>query len=345
MAGQAGVCHRSCVWHARYSGSVTTTTTSRLSVLLAAPRGFCAGVERAIDIVELALRVYGPPVYVRHAIVHNTHVVADLEAKGAVFVEETDDVPEGALVIFSAHGVAPQVKDSAARRGLQTIDATCPLVTKVHYEARDYAQMGYSIVLIGHQGHQEVIGTMGHAPEAITLVETPEDVAALDLPDPDKVAYVSQTTLSVDEAERVVAALRRKYPNARGPRGDDICYATQNRQDATRALADRCELVLVVGSRTSSNSKRMVEVALEHGAPAAHLIDDASHINPAWLDGVATVGVTSGASAPDDLVDGVLDALRARPGGADVDLLEVVDEQMHFALPAALRRLPVAEVR
>jgi 4-hydroxy-3-methylbut-2-enyl diphosphate reductase len=319
--------------------AVTTATTEKLNVVLAAPRGFCAGVERAIEIVELALRAYGPPVYVRHAIVHNTHVVADLESKGAVFVEETDEVPEGGLVVFSAHGVGPQVKEGARQQGLQTLDATCPLVTKVHYEARDYAEMGYSIVLIGHEGHQEVTGTMGHAPESITLVETPEDVEALDLPDPDKIAYVSQTTLSVDEANRVIAALKRKYPNARGPRGDDICYATQNRQDATRALADRTELILVVGSPTSSNSKRMVEVALEHGAPAAYLIDDAAEIDPAWLEGVSTVGVTSGASAPDALVDDVLDALRARPGGAQVDLLEVIDEQMHFALPAALRRL------
>ena len=327
-------------------GHVTTTTsspTSGLSVLLAAPRGFCAGVERAIDIVELALRVYGPPVYVRHAIVHNTHVVADLQDKGAVFVEDTDEVPEGAMVIFSAHGVGPTVKAAAEARGLQTIDATCPLVTKVHYEAADYAEMGYSIVLIGHAGHQEVVGTMGYAPDAMHLVETPEDVEALELPDPDKVAYVSQTTLSVDEAERVIAALKRKYPNARGPRGDDICYATQNRQDATRVLAERCDLVLVVGSQSSSNSKRMVEVALEHGAAAAHLVNDAGEIDPAWLQGVRTVGVTSGASAPESLVDGVLDALRAHPGGAQVDLLEVVDEQMHFALPAALRRLPVVD--
>jgi 4-hydroxy-3-methylbut-2-en-1-yl diphosphate reductase len=280
---------------------------------------------------------------VRHAIVHNTHVVADLESKGAVFVEDTDEVPEGAIVIFSAHGVGPTVKAAAEARGLQSIDATCPLVTKVHYEATDYAKLGYSIVLIGHAGHQEVVGTMGYAPEATTLVETPEDVEALELPDPDKVAYVSQTTLSVDEANRVIAALKRRYPNARGPRGDDICYATQNRQDATRALADRCDLVLVVGSQTSSNSKRMVEVALEHGAPAAYLVNDAGELDPAWLEGVATVGVTSGASAPDSLVDEVLDTLRNRPGGADVELLEVVDEQMHFALPAALRRLPVVD--
>lgn len=331
----------------RYSGEViaiATTPNPGLSVVLAAPRGFCAGVERAIDIVELALRVYGAPVYVRHAIVHNNHVVADLEAKGAVFVEESDEVPPGGVIVFSAHGVGPQVKEAAVRQGLETIDATCPLVTKVHYEAKDYAAMGYSIVLIGHAGHQEVIGTMDHAPESITLIQTPEEVDDLALPDPNKVAYVSQTTLSVDEANRIIAALLRKYPNARGPRGDDICYATQNRQDATVALALRTDLVLVVGSPTSSNSKRMVEVALEQGARAAYLIDDAGEIDPAWFDGVSSVGVTSGASAPESLVDEVLDALRARPGGATVDLLEVVDEQMHFALPASLRRLPLLDV-
>ena len=312
------------------------------TVLLAAPRGFCAGVERAIRIVELALEANGPPVYVRHAIVHNTHVVADLEARGAVFVEDETEVPEGALVVFSAHGVPPDVRERSAARGLQMLDATCPLVTKVHYEAREYAERDYDIVLIGHAGHQEVVGTMGHAPDAIHLVETPEDVAQLDLPDPDRVAYISQTTLSVDDANRVIAALRERYPNARGPRGDDICYATQNRQDATRVLAERTDLVLVVGSDTSSNSKRMVEVALEHGAPAARLIDDAARLDPVWLDGVDTVGLTSGASAPEVLVDEVIAALMAQPRGASVETLDVVDEQMHFALPASLRRLQLA---
>jgi 4-hydroxy-3-methylbut-2-enyl diphosphate reductase len=312
------------------------------TVLLAAPRGFCAGVERAIRIVELALEASGPPVYVRHAIVHNTHVVADLEARGAVFVEDETEVPEGALVVFSAHGVPPEVRERSAERGLQMLDATCPLVTKVHYEAREYAERGYDIVLIGHAGHQEVVGTMGHAPEAIHLVESPEDVARLDLSDPDRVAYISQTTLSVDDANRVIAALRERYPNARGPRGDDICYATQNRQDATRVLADRADLVLVVGSDTSSNSKRMVEVALEHGAPAARLIDNAAALDPTWLEGVDTVGLTSGASAPEVLVDEVIAALMAQPRGASVETLDVVDEQMHFALPASLRRLQLA---
>jgi 4-hydroxy-3-methylbut-2-enyl diphosphate reductase len=323
------------------SNTESTTDTPR-TVLLAAPRGFCAGVERAIRIVELALEASGPPVYVRHAIVHNTHVVAALEARGAVFVEDETQVPEGALVVFSAHGVPPEVRERSAARGLEMLDATCPLVTKVHYEAREYAERGYDIVLIGHAGHQEVVGTMGHAPEAIHLVETPEDVAQLDLPDPDRVAYISQTTLSVDDANRVIAALRERYPNARGPRGDDICYATQNRQDATRVLAERADLVLVVGSDTSSNSKRMVEVALDHGAPAARLIDNAAALDPAWLAGVDTIGLTSGASAPEVLVDEVISALMAQPRGASVETVDVVDEQMHFALPASLRRLQLA---
>ncbi|HWH33438.1 MAG TPA: 4-hydroxy-3-methylbut-2-enyl diphosphate reductase, partial [Egibacteraceae bacterium] len=321
----------------------TAPLTAPLTVLLAAPRGFCAGVERAVEIVELALRTYGPPVYVRHQIVHNTHVVADLEAKGAVFVEDEAEVPEGGIVVFSAHGVAPQVKANAETLGLRAIDATCPLVTKVHIEARDYAERGYSIVLIGHEGHQEVVGTMGNAPESITLVETPEDVASLDLPDPAKVAYLSQTTLSVDEANRVIEALKARYPLARGPKGDDICYATQNRQDAVKVLAERADLVLVVGSENSSNSKRMVEVALESGARDARLIDDVRDIEDAWLDGVRSVGLTSGASAPEVLVGEVIERLRARPGGAVVETVQVVQEDMHFALPAGLRRLDVVE--
>jgi 4-hydroxy-3-methylbut-2-enyl diphosphate reductase len=318
-------------------------TPQRLEVLLAAPRGFCAGVERAVDIVELALQAYGAPVYVRHQIVHNTHVVADLEAKGAVFVEDTDEVPEGGVLVFSAHGVAPTVRAEAQARELRTVDATCPLVTKVHLEARAYAEQGLSIVLIGHEGHQEVIGTMGHAPESITLVETPADVDALDLPDPDRVAYLSQTTLSVDEASAVIDALKRRYPNARGPRGDDICYATQNRQDATKVLAERSDLVLVVGSANSSNSNRMVEVARDYGAPAAYLIDDADEIRDEWFDDVRTVGVTSGASAPEALVTAVLERLARRAGGAVVRELEVVPEDVSFALPAELRRLPLAQ--
>jgi 4-hydroxy-3-methylbut-2-en-1-yl diphosphate reductase len=316
-----------------------------MTVLLAAPRGFCAGVDRAIEVVELALEAYGPPVYVRHQIVHNAHVVADLEAKGAVFVEDESEIPEGGPLIFSAHGVAPSVKERAAQLGLQSIDATCPLVTKVHLEARRYAEQGYSIVLIGHEGHQEVIGTMGHAPESITLVETPQDVEALDLPDPGRVAYLSQTTLSVDEANAVIAALRRRYPAARGPKGDDICYATQNRQDATKVLAQHSDLVLVVGSANSSNSNRMVEVALAHGAPAAFLIEDAGAVRDEWLEGVRVVGLTSGASAPDELVQSVIDRLHRRPGGAVVEPVNVVEEDMHFALPKELRHLPVSSVR
>jgi 4-hydroxy-3-methylbut-2-en-1-yl diphosphate reductase len=319
------------------------STPRPLTILLASPRGFCAGVERAIEVVELALEHYGPPVYVRHAIVHNTRVVADLEARGAVFVEDEHEVPEGGIVVFSAHGVAPEVKQNAETLGLRAIDATCPLVTKVHYEARDYAAAGYTIILIGHRGHQEVVGTIGNAPESIVLVETAEEVEALNVPDPGKVAYVSQTTLSVDEANEVIAAIVRRFPAARGPRGDDICYATQNRQDATKVLAERSDVVLVVGSDTSSNSKRMVEVARGHGAPAAHLIDHAGMIRDEWLDGVGTVGLTSGASAPDALVHEVVEHLRARPGGAVVEAVDVTQEDMHFALPAQLRRLPIAQ--
>ena len=320
------------------------TATSPRTVLLAAPRGFCAGVDRAIEIVDIALEHYGAPVYVRHAIVHNTHVVADLESRGAVFVEDEDEVPEGGVIVFSAHGIPPEVRERAAARGLDQIDATCPLVTKVHFEAREYAEKGMSIILIGHEGHQEVVGTMGQAPESINLVETPEDVAELDLPDPTKVAYVSQTTLSVDETTGIIAAIKERYPLARGPKGDDICYATQNRQDATKVLSERSDLVLVVGSENSSNSQRMVEVALGHGAPAAHLIDDATHIDPSWLDGVDTIGLTSGASAPDQLVTGVIDWLQAQDRGAVVERHDVIEEDMHFALPAKLRNLPVVGV-
>ncbi|MGH8903030.1 MAG: 4-hydroxy-3-methylbut-2-enyl diphosphate reductase [Egibacteraceae bacterium] len=320
-------------------------TSPPLKILLAAPRGFCAGVERAVDVVELALGAYGPPVYVRHAIVHNTRVVADLEAKGARFVEDESEVPLGSVLVFSAHGVSPQARRNAEARGLRTIDATCPLVTKVHLEALKYAREGYAIVLIGHAGHQEVIGTTGHAPEAITVVATPEDVDGLDLPDPSKVAYICQTTLSVDEAGAVIEALKRRYPLARGPRGDDICYATQNRQDATKVLAERADLVLVVGSAHSSNSNRMVEVARAHGAPRAELVDDVGAVLDEWLDGADVIGLTSGASVPEVLVSGVIDALKARPRGATVEILDVVEERMRFALPAELRRLPIATVQ
>ncbi|QBI22095.1 4-hydroxy-3-methylbut-2-enyl diphosphate reductase [Egibacter rhizosphaerae] len=310
-------------------------------MLLAAPRGFCAGVERAVDVVELALEHYGPPIYVRHAIVHNTRVVADLEHKGAVFVEDENDVPEGGRIVYSAHGIPPEVRDNAERRGLREIDATCPLVTKVHYEAKDFANKGHDIILVGHAGHQEVVGTTGHAPEAIHLVETPADVHALELDDPENVAYITQTTLSVDEANEVVDAILEKFPNARGPRGDDICYATTNRQDAVKVLAERSDVVLVIGSDTSSNSKRMVEVALGHGAAAAYLVDHAGDLRDEWFDGVSRVGLTSGASAPDVLVQEMIDALDER-FGAEVRTVDVVDEQMHFALPKELRGLPLA---
>jgi 4-hydroxy-3-methylbut-2-en-1-yl diphosphate reductase len=312
-------------------------------VLLAAPRGYCAGVERAIDIVEVALATYGPPVYVRKQIVHNLHVVRDLEGKGAVFVDELDEVPEGATVVFSAHGVAPEVHRQAGVRGLQVIDATCPLVTKVHQEARKFAGKGYDIVLIGHQGHEEVAGTMGQAPRAVHLVQDAEEVAGVDVADPERVAYLTQTTLSVDETAGVVDALRERFPVLAGPRSDDICYATQNRQAAVKTLAAACDLVLVIGAENSSNSKRLVEVARASGS-ASHLIADASAIDPAWFEGVGTVGVTSGASAPEWLVDELVDALRER-GAAEVREVEVVDEDVHFALPGALRRDAEAAAR
>jgi 4-hydroxy-3-methylbut-2-enyl diphosphate reductase len=312
-----------------------------VNVLLASPRGFCAGVERAIDVVELALQRHGAPVYVRHAIVHNTWVVTDLERKGAVFVEDESQVPEGGLLVFSAHGVAPAVKDRAEQLGLAQIDATCPLVTKVHHEVRHYVDRGYSVLLVGHRGHVEVVGTAGVAPEATWIVEDPEDVAAVEVPDPQRVAYVTQTTLSVDEANRVVDAIRARFPDAAGPRGDDICYATQNRQDATKELARRSDLVLVVGSTTSSNSRRMVEVALDAGAPGAELIDGPGDIDPAWLEGVANVGLTSGASAPDWLVDQVIEQLQASQRGAVVERVQVVAEDMQFALPKELAQLPM----
>jgi 4-hydroxy-3-methylbut-2-en-1-yl diphosphate reductase len=305
-------------------------------VLLAAPRGYCAGVDRAIEIVEVALDTYGPPVYVRKQIVHNLHVVRRLEGRGAVFVDELEQVPGGATVVFSAHGVAPEVHRQARERGLRVIDATCPLVTKVHQEARKFAGQGYDIVLVGHQGHEEVVGTMGQAPRAVHLVGDAAEARAIDLPDPDRVAYLTQTTLSVDETAGVVDVLRERFPVLAGPRSDDICYATQNRQSAVKALAEECELVLVIGAENSSNSKRLVEVARDRGS-AAHLVAEAAAVDPAWFDGVATVGVTSGASAPEWLVDELVEALRQR-GAGEVRELSVVDEDVHFNLPGALRR-------
>ncbi len=289
-------------------------------VLLAKPRGYCAGVDRAVQTVEVALELYGAPVYVRKQIVHNSHVVASLEARGAIFVEEAEEVPEGAVVVFSAHGVAPQVREDARKRGLHTIDATCPLVTKVHNEARRFAAQGYDILLIGHEGHEEVVGT-----------------TATQVRDPDKVAWLSQTTLSVDETQQTVAALRQRFPLLADPPSDDICYATQNRQSAVKAIAGQSDLVLVVGSTNSSNSVRLVEVARDGGAGAAYLVDDASALRPEWLEGVSTVGLTSGASVPEDLVEGMLARL-AESGFDQVDEVEAVPERMQFALPHELRR-------
>ncbi|MFL6115492.1 MAG: 4-hydroxy-3-methylbut-2-enyl diphosphate reductase [Catenulispora sp.] len=304
-------------------------------VLLAAPRGFCAGVERAVQTVEKALELYGPPVYVRKQIVHNKHVVTDLERRGAVFVEEVDEVPAAAVLVFSAHGIAPSVRAAAAERGLRLIDATCPLVTKVHREARRFAQEDYDILLIGHEGHEEVEGTLGHAPGRIHLVDGPRDVESVAVRDPARVAWLSQTTLSVDETVATAARLKERFPLLRDPPSEDICYATQNRQAAVRHIAARCDLVLVVGSANSSNSLRLVEVALDAGAAAAHLVDDADGIDEAWLAPAATIGVTSGASAPESLVRGVLAMLAAR-GFADVEPVAGAEEHTVFALPHEL---------
>ena len=306
-------------------------------MLLAAPRGYCAGVDRAVQTVERALDVYGAPVYVRKQIVHNLHVVRRLESLGAVFVEEASEVPEGAVCVLSAHGVAPTVYDEAAERSLRVIDATCPLVTKVHVEARRFAEEDYDIVLIGHEGHEEVVGTTGEAPEHIRLVDGPSEVATVEVRDPAKVAYLSQTTLSVDETNAVVDALRERFPLLQGPPSDDICYATQNRQTAVKQIARDSDLVLVVGSRNSSNSVRLVEVARDAGAAAAYLVDDASGISPEWLEGVSTVGVTSGASVPEDLVASVL-AWLAERGYGDVQEVRAAEEHLLFALPQELRR-------
>ncbi|MFE4574387.1 4-hydroxy-3-methylbut-2-enyl diphosphate reductase [Streptomyces chartreusis] len=310
---------------------------ARRRVLLASPRGWCAGVDRAVLAVENALEQYGAPIYVRHEIVHNKHVVQTLRDKGAIFVERTDEVPEGAIVLLSAHGVAPTVHAEAAERNLATIDATCPLVTKVHREAVRYAREDYDILLIGHEGHEEVIGTSGEAPDHITVVDGPDDIANLSVGDESKVVWLSQTTLSVDETMETVDALKQRFPHLTSPPSDDICYATQNRQTAVKKLAEDAELIIVVGSRNSSNSVRMAEVALDAGAPAAHLVDFAHEIDEAWLEGVTTVGLTSGASAPDVLVDGVLQWLAER-GYDDVETATTADESITFALPHELRR-------
>jgi len=305
-------------------------------VLLAEPRGYCAGVDRAVETVERALEKHGAPVYVRHEIVHNRHVVETLAQRGAVFVAETDEVPDGAIVVFSAHGVAPTVHESAAARNLQVIDATCPLVTKVHNEAKRFAREDYDILLIGHEGHEEVVGTAGEAPEHVQLVDGPEGVDRVTVRDESKVVWLSQTTLSVDETLEIVARLRERFPTLQDPPSDDICYATQNRQGAVKAMAPECDLVIVVGSRNSSNSVRLVEVALGAGADAAHLVDYADDIDPVWLDAVTTVGVTSGASVPEILVQGVLDKL-AELGYGTVQTVTTANETVVFALPREIR--------
>ncbi len=306
-------------------------------VVVAAPRGYCAGVDRAVITVEKALDRYGPPVYVRKQIVHNKHVVEDLAARGAIFVEELDEVPEGSTVVFSAHGVSPAVRTEAGGRSLKTIDATCPLVTKVHNEARRFAREDREILLIGHAGHEEVEGTSGVAPENITLVQSPEEADLVEVKDPTKVSWLSQTTLSVDETMETVQRLRARFPLLQDPPSDDICYATSNRQAAVKQIAAHSDLVIVVGSANSSNSVRLVEVALDAGAKAAHRVDNAGEVDLAWLDGVASVGVTSGASVPDDLVRGVLDLL-VEQGFPVAEEERLAEENLVFALPPELRK-------
>jgi 4-hydroxy-3-methylbut-2-enyl diphosphate reductase len=318
----------------------SSATVAPKRVLLAAPRGYCAGVDRAVETVERALDLHGAPVYVRKEIVHNKHVVEELSKRGAVFVEQETEVPEGEMVVFSAHGVAPAVHENAAARRLRTIDATCPLVTKVHVEARRFAEDGYTIVMIGHEGHEEVEGTTGEAPESIVLVQTAAEVAELDVPDPERLAFITQTTLSVDETAGIIAALRARFPAIVSPKSDDICYATTNRQIAVKQLARECDLVLVIGSTNSSNSNRLVEVAREHGA-ASHLIDNHGQVREEWLDGVETVGITSGASAPEELVERLVEYFRER-GADEVSELRTVHEDVRFMLPREIREAQAA---
>lgn len=304
-------------------------------MLLAAPRGYCAGVDRAVQTVEHALDIHGQPVYVRKEIVHNKHVVEQLEKRGAIFVEEETEVPEGELVVFSAHGVAPSVHENAAARQLRTIDATCPLVTKVHVEARKFAAEGYTIVLVGHEGHEEVEGTTGEAPDSIVLVQTVQDAEDLEVEDPSRIAYITQTTLSVDETAEIIEKLKERFPEITGPKTDDICYATTNRQRAVKELAKHCDLVLVIGSTNSSNSNRLVEVARELGCDS-YLIDNHTQVEESWLEGMKTVGITSGASAPEELVESLVDFFRER-GVEQVEELRVIDEDVRFMLPGKIR--------
>jgi len=321
---------------ARSAGTGTIDAEGAKRVLLAEPRGYCAGVDRAVETVEKALEKHGAPLYVRKEIVHNRHVVETLRERGVIFVDETFEVPEGAVLVFSAHGVSPAVHEAAAARNLHTIDATCPLVTKVHQEAKRFARDDFDILLIGHEGHEEVEGTAGEAPEHVQLVDGPDAVDRVRVRDENKVIWLSQTTLSVDETMETVQRLRERFPSLQDPPSDDICYATQNRQVAVKAMAPECDLVIVVGSRNSSNSVRLVEVALNAGARAAYLVDYAREIDPAWLEGARTVGITSGASVPEILVNGVLDML-SEHGYADVRSVTTANETLVFALPRELR--------
>jgi 4-hydroxy-3-methylbut-2-enyl diphosphate reductase len=322
------------VFRMSFNGSRSRANSGKRVILLT-PRGFCAGVVRAIDVVKIALDLYGPPIYVRKEIVHNRHVVDDLRRAGAIFVEELSEVPENARAIFSAHGVSPAVKEEAARRKLRVIDATCPLVTKVHLEALRFAREGYTILLIGHKDHDEIIGTMGEAPASTIVVENEAAAETVAAPDSDRVCYLTQTTLSLDETSGIVATLKRRFPNIQGPPGQDICYATENRQYAVKSVAGECQLLLVVGSQNSSNSRRMVEVSQNAGTPA-YLVDDERDLNPAWLDGVNTVAVTAGASAPEDLVESLVTALRKRYGFDTMEERQVKEEDVRFSLPAEL---------
>jgi 4-hydroxy-3-methylbut-2-enyl diphosphate reductase len=330
------------------ASSPAQPTLSGKKIMLLRPRGFCAGVVRAIDVVKIALDLYGAPVYVRKEIVHNRHVVDELRAAGAIFVEELTEVPEGARVIFSAHGVAPLVRDEAKARKLQVIDATCPLVTKVHAEAIGFAKKDYSIVLIGHAGHDEVIGTLGEAPEATFLVSSVSDVDNLVVKNPDRISYLTQTTLSLDETRDIVERLHQKFPKIQGPKTQDICYATENRQLGVKAVVPMCDVLLVVGSQNSSNSRRLVEVCENEGVPA-YLLDDATEVNPEWLENRQTVAVTAGASAPENLVQDLIHCLKTRFGFSNLEELELKEEDVRFQLPADLERsafrlVPVARV-
>jgi 4-hydroxy-3-methylbut-2-enyl diphosphate reductase len=317
------------------NSAVNVPSASGKKIILLSPRGFCAGVVRAIDVVKIALDLYGAPIYVRKEIVHNRHVVDELKTAGAIFIDELSEVPSGSRLIFSAHGVSPAVRKEAAERNLNVIDGTCPLVTKVHLEAVRYAKKGYSIVLVGHSNHDEVVGTMGEAPDCTFLVETPEDVASLNLPDESKIVYLTQTTLSLDETRDIIAALKARFPAIQGPPSQDICYATENRQIAVKAVAPLCELLLVVGSQNSSNSRRLVEVCQKSGVPS-YLIDDRSEVKPEWLTGVQTVSITAGASAPENLVQELIDFLQNEHGFGAMEEMEIKEEDVRFTLPSEL---------